>query len=331
MGIKTVWMFSGQGSQFRGMGRTLYKTEATFRHWIERIDDLVKRDSGLSLIDQLYARSDAEPFDRLAATHPAIFAVEYALAKTLESKGLLPDLYFGASLGDYAVAALAGAYPLETIVTLLGENARLVEQRCTPGFMLAVFGHPTLYDALPPLRRDSDLVGVNFDEHFVIAGNLSDLAPIEQALAAAQVISYRLPVPVGFHSRNTAPLAAHWSAVLAGLAPARCAARPWFSCTPGAQLTTPAPDFFVRVALGPIRFREALQAVLAQHGHEQLLWVDLGPSGTMANFVAKNLAPDCQVFPLMTPYGNDGALMAHLLEAASTASGHARPVAMSAH
>src|SRR4051812_8779412 len=101
-------MFSGQGSQYFHMGRALFEGNATFRHWMTRLDAMVRQSSGASVVETLYSdanrRSDA--FDRTLLTHPAIFMVEVSLAQCLMDAGLQPDLVLGASLGSFAAAAV---------------------------------------------------------------------------------------------------------------------------------------------------------------------------------------------------------------------------------
>ncbi|MBB3120969.1 ACP S-malonyltransferase [Pseudoduganella violacea] len=311
--LPSVWMFSGQGSQYRGMGRQLFQHEPVFRGWLERFDALARQDAGIALIDELYQVAPQQAFERLALTHPAIFAVEYALAQTLFAKGLRPDLLLGASLGDFTAAAVAGVLPADAVIGLLGRHARLVEARCEPGFMLAVFGPASLHQELPALRRYSDLVGVNYDAHFVVAGHARELPHVEQALRAAGVQAFRLPVGFGFHSRNVAPVAAAWSELLAGAPPSSAPAIPWVSCATGGLVGAMGGGFFANVAQAPIQFAEALAFTRGLLGGAAC-WIDLGPSGTLANFAGKLLAAGHTVLPAMSQFGNERALLERILQ-----------------
>ena len=92
MSARTVFMFSGQGSQYFQMGKPLFEGNAVFRHWMIRLDGLAREISGKSVIDAIYSSGKAEVFDRTLLTHPAIFMIEYSLARCLMHEGVKPDL-----------------------------------------------------------------------------------------------------------------------------------------------------------------------------------------------------------------------------------------------
>ncbi|MEL7145697.1 MAG: acyltransferase domain-containing protein, partial [Bacteroidota bacterium] len=102
--MKTVFMFSGQGSQYYHMGSKLYDANPVFRREMDRLDAIVKAESGRSVVAELYNEQHkfSVPFLSLPLTHPAIFMVEYAMFKTLESEGITPDYVLGSSLGEFA-------------------------------------------------------------------------------------------------------------------------------------------------------------------------------------------------------------------------------------
>ena len=99
---ETVFMFSGQGSQYFQMGRELFEKNETFRDWMIRLDDIPRHVSGKSVIEVLYSDvyGKGDRFDRTLLTHPAIFMVEYSLAETLVEAGVRPDMVLGVSLGS---------------------------------------------------------------------------------------------------------------------------------------------------------------------------------------------------------------------------------------
>ncbi|MEM6846529.1 MAG: acyltransferase domain-containing protein [Pseudomonadota bacterium] len=93
MARPVVFCFAGQGSQYRKMGEALFQQDAVFRRWIENGDEIVRSRSRVSVIDGLFGPQHrvSEPFDQLEETHPAMFLVQYALAKTLSRHGVEAD------------------------------------------------------------------------------------------------------------------------------------------------------------------------------------------------------------------------------------------------
>src|SRR5262245_62561009 len=136
----TVFMCSGQGSQYFQMGRALYDGDDTFREWMIELDDIARGESGKSVIETLYsdAHCKGDPFDRTLLTHPAIFMVEYSLAQSLMRAGVRPDIVLGVSLGSFAAAAVAGFIDVEDALTAVARQAIALEEWCEPGGMIAV-------------------------------------------------------------------------------------------------------------------------------------------------------------------------------------------------
>ena len=87
---KTVFMFSGQGSQYRTMGRPLFETDPVFRDELRRLDRMASDLTGERVLEQMHAGSKADSFARTLITHPAIFMLEWALAQSLLAKGVTP-------------------------------------------------------------------------------------------------------------------------------------------------------------------------------------------------------------------------------------------------
>lgn len=312
----TVFMFSGQGSQYFQMGRRLYQDDDVFRRWMIHLDDFAREWCGESVIDVIHSRGKAEAFDRTAHSHPAIFMVEYALARCLIERGVRPDLCLGASLGSFAAAAVAGHVSVEDAMQAVLAQAEAFEGHCERGAMIAILADPALY-AQPFLSERSELAAVNFSGHFAVAAPQAALAPIEEELRARAISFQRLAVSYAFHSRWIEPAQAPFAAATAAL-PLGRGALPVVCCEQAAVLDELPQDFFWRVVRQPIRFGDAI-AQLERSGPHRYL--DLGPSGTLATF-AKYLLPQgtrSTTQALMTPYGQDEKLMAAVLASAQPA------------
>jgi acyl transferase domain-containing protein len=320
-----VWMFPGQGVQYFQMGRALYDGNATFRSWMDRLDGVAADYVGQSVVEVLYdgALPKSEPFDQLLYTHPALFMVQYAMARTLLAAGFAPpDHLLGASLGEFVAAAVAEVAAPEAMLFDLIKQARLFEAHCD-GAMLIVIDAVGTFRTNPAFGPDCELAGVNFERCFVVSGPSSRIDEVAAQLRQQDVVHQRLPVRVAFHSSLVDPLQDLFLRTFAGMATASPAI-PVVSCAMdgSAQAARFSPAYWWQVIRQPIAFRAALSAL--DRRHPQAVYLDLGPSGNMASFAKYNLpaAAHDRIIPVMTPFGRD-------LEALETA--HSRLSALLRH
>jgi acyl transferase domain-containing protein len=299
----TVFMFSGQGSQYFHMGAGLFESDPCFRRSLLRLDELARARTGVSVVEALYApsRGKADPFERTLLSHPAIFMVEYALAQSLIDAGLVPTLTLGVSVGSFAAAAVAGFIEAEEALACVIHQAQALEQHSEPGGMIAVLAGPDLFRE-EFLAARSELAAVNFDAHFVVSAPRPHVAAIEDALRTRGVGYQRLPVLFPFHSRwmdgARRPFEANVSvAGVPGRMPLACCDR--------LELLTSLPrGFFWDVVRRPIRFREMV-ALLEAEGTRH--YVDVGPAGTLATFLKYILPAQTRstAHAVLTPFGFD--------------------------
>jgi acyl transferase domain-containing protein len=298
----TVFVFSGQGSQYFQMGRELFESDDTFRDWMVRLDDHARRSSGMSIIETLYSdtRRTGDPFDRTLLTHPAIFMVEYSLAQLLIHGGVRPDMALGVSVGSFAAAAVAGFIGVEDALTAVIRQAMVLEKWAEPGGMTAVFADPELF-ADDAIGRRAELAAVNFSSHFVVSARHAELSIVESALQRRNIGYQRLPVSSPFHSRwideARAPFASFMRTVQC-----RQGRLPLVCCERASTLLELQDGYFWDVVRNPIRFRETI-ARLEQEGPRR--YVDIGPSGTLATFLKYGIPRGTRstVHAVLTPYG----------------------------
>ena len=198
----TVFMFSGQGSHYFQMGKALFDGNDTFRRWMLQLDQVARQASGSSVIATLYsdAHKKSDSFDRLTATHPAIFMVEYSLAQALMNEGVRPDMVLGVSMGSFAAAVVAGFLDVEDALKAVIQQATALEESAETGGMTAILGDPAMFNE-EFLGGRSELAAVNFASHFVISARTSELAAIEAVLRQRNVGFQRLPISFPFHSQ----------------------------------------------------------------------------------------------------------------------------------
>jgi len=143
-GHQIIFLYSGQGNQYRNMGLSLFKTNPVFRESIERSSAIVEKLLQRSLIEELYA-SDTMVFDDLLITNPAIVAVEVALYELLKGMAINQDYVTGTSLGEFAAGVAAGAWESEMAIETAVELAKSVTNFPSNGGMLAILsGDPAL-------------------------------------------------------------------------------------------------------------------------------------------------------------------------------------------
>ena len=308
---KTVFMFSGQGSQYFQMGSELFKRNDTFHDWMVRLDPIARELTGYSVIGTLYSDASrrGEPFYRTLLTHPAIFMVEYALAQALMHAGVLPDMVLGVSMGSFAAATVAGFIEVEDALASVVHQAIAIEE-CERGGMIAVLADPALF-AEEFLSSRSELAAVNFSSHFVISARWNDLEEIEAALKERNVGYQRLPVSSAFHSRWIDKAKAPFESFMRSI---RCrqGSLSLGCCDQAAVLYGLSADYFWNVVRRPIRFPETIARLEQLSSHR---YIDIGPAGTLATFLRYGIPANTKstVHAILTPYGVDQKNLTALL------------------
>jgi acyl transferase domain-containing protein/acyl carrier protein len=205
-----LFMFSGQGSQYVNMGLGLYQTESIFRDWIDRCAEILKPRLGLDLRHVIYSdpQQSAGTMEQLRQTfitQPALFAIEYAMAKLLIEWGITPFAMIGHSIGEYVAACISGVFSLEDALSLVAERGRLMQQMPT-GSMIAV---PLTEKELQPyLEKDEDLslAAINGPALSVVSGRTVSIIELEERLAQDGITCRRLQTSHAFHSRMMDPI-----------------------------------------------------------------------------------------------------------------------------
>ncbi len=305
MDTPLVYMFSGQGSQYYHMGRQLFNAHPLFQEWMLKLNEVASDLIGESLLDIIYddSKRSSERFDRTLYTHPSIFMMEYSLAQVLLQSGIEPDYIMGASLGEFAAAAVSAVMCAEELLELLVKQAQLLEACCEMGGMLAILHDISLYYDTPSLYENSELASVNYNSHFVVSGARERLKKVEAFLRDQNIVYQDLPVSYAFHSSFIDSAAAPYKKLLEDR---RCQQPEisLISCLSGNILTNLSCYFFWDIIREPIQFIRAVQVL--ENGQRKIC-VDLSPSGTLANFLKYGLKQDSapESYAIITPFGQE--------------------------
>lgn len=313
-----VFMFSGQGAQYYHMGKELFEQNEIFRRWMFKLDNYVQSIIDESILEILYDKEKrkGETFQRTLYTHPAIFMLEYSLAQSLLENGVMPRFLLGSSLGEYVSLAIADVMSYKEILKCLIKQAKLFEAYCPKGGMIAVIHDWSLYQQIPILSKNSQLVSVNYKSHFVISGENNRLDEIDSYLKSKGILHQRLPVSFGFHSFAINSIGEMYKSFLASKNYGTPKIK-LVSCLEGKSLSKIDPHYLWDVVRKPIDFPKALRW-LEFNGDN--VYIDLGPAGTLANFAKYNLGKnsDSEILNIITPFANDLKNLNKVIDCLST-------------
>ncbi|HEY3579059.1 MAG TPA: condensation domain-containing protein [Pyrinomonadaceae bacterium] len=204
-----VFMFSGQGTQYVNMGRELYQLEPVFREHFDRCCAAFAPHVGLDLRSVIYPREEetgaaSEQLKQTYITQPALFAIEYALAKMWMSWGIRPSALIGHSIGEFVAACLAGVFTVEEVTRVVAARGRLMQQM-PRGSMLTV---PLAEEELRRLLagKDLSLAVVNGPANCVVAGPSEAVEEFERELSDRLISCRTLETSHAFHSTMMEPV-----------------------------------------------------------------------------------------------------------------------------
>ncbi|MCE6997188.1 amino acid adenylation domain-containing protein [Saccharothrix sp. S26] len=284
-----VWVFTGMGPQWWGMGRGMMAADPVYRAVVEQVDAEIRKQAGWSLIEQMAADEADSAMAETWLAQPANFAVQIALAAVWRARGVRPAAIVGHSTGEIAAFYEAGVYSLADAVDVVLQRSRLQQKLVGTGTMLAV--GLTEDEASAHVRPYGDRVSVaavNSPTSVTLAGDEDALGEVRDALTAAGVFAKFLAVRVPYHSARMEAIKDELVTALSGLRP-EPATVPLYLTGREGRARGPELDggYWWDNVRDRVRFRAAVDAI-AVDGHR--LFLEIGPHPVLAHSIAECLA-----------------------------------------
>ncbi|WP_406335261.1 beta-ketoacyl synthase N-terminal-like domain-containing protein [Streptomyces sp. NBC_00203] len=294
-----VWVFSGYGSQWPGMGRRLLVAEPVFAAAVERLEPLLRWHAGVSLAASL--RPDAD-LTSPAVVMPVLYGVQLALAELWRSYGLEPAAVIGHSLGEIAAAVVSGALDPVTGARIVAARSRLLAG--LTGGAMAVVDRPecdirTLAGDLPTLQ-----VAVHASPvQSVVTGSADDVAGLVARVTAEGGFARSLGVSGAGHSPEVEPLLGEFARELGEVPSTRPGCRRYSTVLDDPRDSAPYDTaYWVANLRRPVRFAQAVRAA-AEDGHR--VFVEVAPHATQSHPLTDTLPEGSLVVPTLRKNTDD--------------------------
>jgi len=285
-----AFLFSGQGSQFAGMGQGLYAAHPVYREAVDRCADLLREPLGRDLRELLFAPAGDTTINQTRYAQPALFVTEYALAQLWLSWGLRPAAMLGHSIGEYVAAHLAGVFSLPDALTLVAARGRLM-QDMAPGGMAAVhLGEAALRAWLAEHAPTLEIAAVNAPALCAIAGAHEALNAGLAALAAQGIQAQPLHTSHAFHSSMMEGVLQPFTELVSGLQ-LNAPTLPYVSNRTGLWITpeqATSPAYYAEHLRHAVLFEAGVRTLAAD---ATLHLLEVGPGRALATLAGMALGP----------------------------------------
>ncbi|RRS10215.1 SDR family NAD(P)-dependent oxidoreductase [Pseudoalteromonas sp. J010] len=275
-GEQIAFMFTGQGSQYKGMGQALYGINRVFKSTVDECEAFIEKAAGFSIKAVMWG-ADSKRLSQTEFTQPSLFVLEYALAKMWQSWGVQPSIVMGHSIGEYAAACIAGVFSLQDALKMVLARGRLMQKLPSDGAMLAVVANGNVVKELMadlPAEKIA-VASYNSVRQTVLSGDKSLIKVVAERGEEKGITCVMLDVSHAFHSPLMRPMLAEFR-VIAQQVNYSTPKLDFISTCTGKQeyqkLTD--PEYWVQHAELPVNFVEGLRTLAA---NKKVDVIEVGP------------------------------------------------------
>jgi len=284
--LPIAFAFPGQGAQYPGMGRELYSALPVFRQHVDECAELLQPHLGLDIRTAIDAESvDAvERLQQTSLAQPAIFTMEYALAKQWMSWGIRPQAMLGHSVGEFVAACLADVFSLSDALALVAARGRMM-QELPHGKMLSVRAPSEKIQQY--LKPELSVAAVNSPNLCVIAGPENNICELAQSLNSAGIPSKQLRISHAFHSAIVDPILEPLTELIKKI-PLRAPSIPYVSTLTGEWITNAQatdPLYFARHCRETVQFSAAVRRLQAD---QSWCLLEVGPGQSLTTLARQH-------------------------------------------
>ncbi|KAG8525619.1 Type I Iterative PKS [Bacidia gigantensis] len=306
---RIAFSYTGQGSHYTALSKALYEYFQSYKDDIQTLDNVSKGFGYPSLLPLIEGKDengeavDAKDLSPLVV-QLGLNSIQIALTRFWDSLGVKPDVVIGHSLGEYAALNAAGVLSIEDTIYLVGERAKLLLEKCTPGShaMLACKVSAVSLQGILEEAGRVEIACLNGPQETVLGGTVQDIDEFAEKLGKQGIKSTKLRTPFAFHTSQVDPIMESFE-LLAGNVTFLKAKVPVVSPLLSSVLNgdnTIDAKYLARHAREPVNFVGGL-SFAKQFGlvNDQTAWVELGPHPVCTSFVKSTFGAETLTAPTM--------------------------------